>query len=99
MAPAGATQSMVTKIRTVLAQEILDCWGSPTVFATVVLQNGSSGSASVPSRASVGSGEAFELRDRDPSYQDDRPRFCVRADADGRACLAPKLPVAFSSAA
>jgi enolase len=51
-------------------REILDSRGRPTVLATCVLEGGISASASVPSGASTGSAEAFELRDRDPKrYQ------------------------------
>lgn len=52
-------------IRTVTAREILDSRGNPTVEATVVLANGITASASVPSGASTGSHEALELRDGD----------------------------------
>ncbi len=55
----------MTRIETVQAIEILDSRGNPTVHATVVLENGASGSASVPSGASTGSREAVELRDGD----------------------------------
>ncbi|MFA5562486.1 MAG: phosphopyruvate hydratase [Eubacteriales bacterium] len=47
------------------AREILDSRGNPTVEATVHLSNGSMGVAAVPSGASTGSFEAFELRDTD----------------------------------
>jgi enolase len=46
-------------------REILDSRGRPTVLAQCVLEGGVSASASVPSGASTGSGEAFELRDGD----------------------------------
>ena len=55
----------MTRIETVLATEILDSRGNPTVHAAVVLENGANGSASVPSGASTGSREAVELRDGD----------------------------------
>ena len=45
------------------AREILDSRGNPTVEATVVLEDGTVGVASVPSGASVGKFEAVELRD------------------------------------
>ncbi|MDO8505241.1 MAG: phosphopyruvate hydratase [bacterium] len=51
------------KIKKVLAQEILDSRGNPTVKVWVTLDNGTVGSASVPSGASTGTHEAFELRD------------------------------------
>lgn len=49
------------------AIEILDSRGNPTVRASVVLEDGSIGTASVPSGASTGEYEATELRDGDPS--------------------------------
>lgn len=45
--------------------EVLDSRGNPTVEATVVLEDGHSGSAMVPSGASTGKFEAVELRDGD----------------------------------
>lgn len=53
-------------IETVHAREILDSRGNPTVEATVILEDGSCGIASVPSGASTGKYEAHELRDGDP---------------------------------
>ena len=50
----------------VIAREILDSRGNPTVEADVVLESGTSGRAAVPSGASTGSKEAIELRDQDP---------------------------------
>ena len=55
----------MSKIETVLASEILDSRGNPTLHATVVLDDGAKGMASVPSGASTGSREAVELRDGD----------------------------------
>ena len=46
-------------------REILDSRGNPTVEATVILDNGIAGTASVPSGASTGVYEALELRDGD----------------------------------
>ncbi len=56
---------MVVKIKNIWAREILDSRGNPTVEADVVLQDGTTGTASVPSGASTGSLEALELRDGD----------------------------------
>ncbi|PIV83950.1 MAG: phosphopyruvate hydratase [Candidatus Moranbacteria bacterium CG17_big_fil_post_rev_8_21_14_2_50_44_12] len=56
------------KITKITALEILDSRGNPTVKATVTLDDGISGSASVPSGASTGSYEALELRDKDTRY-------------------------------
>ena len=49
----------------VVAREILDSRGNPTIEADVVLESGVSGRAAVPSGASTGSKEAIELRDGD----------------------------------
>ena len=55
------------KISEIKALEILDSRGNPTVSATVVLDNGATGTAMVPSGASTGRYEAVELRDQDPA--------------------------------
>ena len=52
-------------IEAVLAREILDSRGNPTVEAEVLLEDGSTGRAAVPSGASTGRHEAVELRDAD----------------------------------
>ena len=51
----------------VVAREILDSRGNPTVEADVLLESGVLGRAAVPSGASTGSREAIELRDGDKS--------------------------------
>ena len=53
------------KIQAVTGREILDSRGNPTVEATVILESGKMGTASVPSGASTGAFEAHELRDGD----------------------------------
>jgi len=55
----------MTAIVDVIAREILDSRGNPTIEADVVLESGVSGRAAVPSGASTGSKEAIELRDGD----------------------------------
>jgi enolase len=55
----------VTAIIDILAREILDSRGNPTVEVEVVLEDGSMGRAAVPSGASTGAHEAVELRDGD----------------------------------
>jgi len=50
----------------VLAREILDSRGNPTVEVDVILEGGFLGRAAVPSGASTGEHEALELRDGDP---------------------------------
>ena len=57
----------MTNIKSVLAREILDSRGNPTVECDVVLSDGSIGTAGVPSGASTGQFEALELRDGDTS--------------------------------
>jgi len=57
----------MTTITHILAREILDSRGNPTLEAEVTLQNGAFGRAAVPSGASTGSKEAVELRDGDKS--------------------------------
>jgi enolase 1/2/3 len=52
-------------IETILAREILDSRGNPTVEAEVTLADGETGRAAVPSGASTGEHEAVELRDGD----------------------------------
>jgi len=58
---------MPTTIEHVLAREILDSRGNPTVEVEVYLADGSMGRAAVPSGASTGAHEAVELRDGDQS--------------------------------
>lgn len=53
------------EIKKILAREILDSRGNPTIEADVTLANGSWGRAAVPSGASTGTREAIELRDND----------------------------------
>jgi enolase len=55
----------MSSIVDVVAREILDSRGNPTVEADVLLESGVMGRASVPSGASTGSREAVELRDGD----------------------------------
>jgi enolase len=57
----------MSSIVDVVAREILDSRGNPTVEADVLLESGVMGRAAVPSGASTGSREALELRDGDRS--------------------------------
>ena len=57
---------MKSNIKKIVAREIIDSRGSPTLEAEVFLESGFSGRAAVPSGASTGSREALELRDMDP---------------------------------
>jgi enolase len=55
----------MTNIQSILAREILDSRGNPTVEVDVTLTCGTVGRAAVPSGASTGEHEAIELRDGD----------------------------------
>ena len=55
----------MSTIESVVAREILDSRGNPTVEVDVVLEDGALGRAAVPSGASTGAHEAVELRDGD----------------------------------
>ena len=55
----------MSKIEKIVAREVLDSRGNPTVEVDVTLESGVVGRASVPSGASTGENEAIELRDGD----------------------------------
>ena len=55
----------IMRIEKIVAREILDSRGNPTVETDVILESGVMGRASVPSGASTGEHEALELRDND----------------------------------
>ena len=55
----------VTKITEIKGREVIDSRGNPTVEAEVTLAGGAMGRAIVPSGASTGEHEAWELRDGD----------------------------------
>ncbi len=55
----------MSAINSIIAREILDSRGNPTVWVKVTLDSGISGEAAVPSGASTGAKEAVELRDGD----------------------------------
>ena len=58
----------MTKIASIIAREIIDSRGNPTVEADITLENGTVGRAAVPSGASTGVREAIELRDGGTRY-------------------------------
>src|ERR1043165_760615 len=62
-------------IESVLAREILDSRGNPTVEVEVTLETGVTGTAAAPSGASTGEHEALELRDGD------KKRYCGKGVA------------------
>ncbi len=61
---------MDSSIKKIHSIEILDSRGNPTLYTKVTLEDGSVGCASVPSGASTGKYEAYELRDND------KTRYC-----------------------
>ena len=75
-------------IDVIVAREVLDSRGNPTVEVEVVLDDGSAGRAIVPSGASTGAHEAVELRDGDARY---RGKGVRRAVDNVHAELAPAL--------
>lgn len=56
----------MVKIEDVKSREILDSRGNPTIETTVILNDGTIGTSSVPAGSSIGKNEAFEMRDGDP---------------------------------
>jgi enolase len=79
----------VPEIEAVLAREILDSRGNPTVEVDVFLEDGSFGRAAVPSGASTGEHEALELRDGDPGRYGGRG--VLRAVGNVVEVIAPAL--------
>jgi enolase len=76
-------------IKKIVAREILDSRGNPTIECEVQLESGVVGRASVPSGASTGEHEALELRDGDPKrYQG---KGVLKAVQNVHKLLAPKL--------
>jgi len=65
MTDGGVDTPMLAAIERIVAREILDSRGNPTVEVDVHVDDGSMGRAAVPSGASTGGHEALELRDRD----------------------------------
>ena len=58
----------MAKIKQIVAREILNSKGLPTIETTVILSDGKTGKAAVPSGTSVGNYEASELRDHDETH-------------------------------
>ena len=77
------------KIIDIVAREILDSRGFPTVAVEITLQNGVRAEASVPSGASTGSNEALELRDRDPKRY--MGKGVLKAVENVNAIIAPQV--------
>jgi enolase 1/2/3 len=79
----------MTQIELILAREVLDSRGNPTVEADVVLESGARGRAAVPSGASTGEQEALELRDGDKSRY--AGKGVLKAVANVNDVIAPEL--------
>lgn len=77
------------KIANLVAQEILDSRGNPTVMTTLTLEDGRSVWSAVPSGASTGSHEAVELRDNDPKRYNGKG--VLQAVANVNDVIAPAL--------
>lgn len=77
-----------SEIKKITAEEILDSRGFPTVEATVILESGAVGVASVPSGASTGVHEAWELRDREKRMHG---KGVLRAVENVKEKIAPAL--------
>lgn len=80
---------MTIEIERIIAREILDSRGNPTVEADVYLRNGVVGTAAVPSGASTGENEAVELRDDDKKRY--RGKGVLKAVGNVNKIIAPKL--------
>jgi len=80
----------VAFIDAVIAREILDSRGNPTVEVEVLLEDGATGRAAVPSGASTGAFEAVELRDGGKRYLGKGTRKAVAAVMDK---IAPAIEV------
>ncbi len=78
-----------TKIYAIIAREILDSRGNPTVETMVVLESGYRGTASVPAGASIGTYEAVELRDKDEKRY--RGMGVLKAVSNVNTIIGPKL--------
>ncbi len=76
-------------IEQITAREILDSRGNPTVECDVMLEDGSLGTAAVPSGASTGEHEALELRDGDKSRYGGKG--VLKAVMNIRDVIAPEL--------
>src|SRR3978361_1537541 len=70
-------------IADIIAREILDSRGTPTVEVDVILDSGAMGRAAVPSGASTGAHEAVELRDGDKSRYGGKGVLTAIANVEG----------------
>ena len=75
-----------TEIVAILARQILDSRGNPTVEVEVALEGGAVGRAAVPSGASTGSKEAIELRDGDAAVYGGKGVLRAVGAVNGELC-------------
>src|ERR1051325_11095532 len=78
----------MTEIELILAREVLDSRGNPTVEVDVELESGARGRAAVPSGASTGVHEAVELRDGDRAAYLGKGGPTAMASVDGEIAAA-----------
>lgn len=76
------------KIKNIVAYEVIDSRGNPTVECEIVLENGITATAIVPSGASTGEKEALELRDGDERFNG---KGVTKACENVNKIIAPKL--------
>jgi enolase len=79
----------MTQIELIVARQILDSRGNPTIEADVILESGARGRAAVPSGASTGEHEALELRDGDKSRY--AGKGVLKAVGNVNEVIAPEL--------
>ncbi len=79
----------MSEIIDILAREILDSRGNPTLEVDILLDSGAMGRAAVPSGASTGVNEALELRDGDPSRY--LGKGCQKAVDNVNEIIAPAI--------
>src|SRR6188508_1066077 len=76
-------------IEEIVARQIFDSRGNPTIEVDVITENGLIGRAAVPSGASTGKHEAVELRDNDKSIY--MGKSVLKAVANVNDIIAPEL--------
>src|SRR5213075_2005032 len=81
---------MQTSIAEIIGREILDSRGNPTIKVDVRLENGALGRAAVPSGASTGEHEAWELRDGETKRYDGKGVLKAVANVNGKIADALK---------
>lgn len=80
----------MSAIKNLVAREIIDSRGNPTVWVEATLESGVKGTAAVPSGASTGAREAIELRDGDQSRYGGKGVLKACANINGEILAALK---------